>query len=207
MPCRSVCRTALRALLAGPRFRPDLYGDTVFLGGTGRRSVNFLNDQKLCVLAFVSTDQCVSNTSVRPPIYTVSTPRRTVVRAGHDTVLLERGRGGGSVSGTAAGYARYCIGLLRVVRKTKSSVIPRLRLSGNSTVTGRFLVSCHGTAGTTRGLRTDIGRRSSWYRRRDCLHQCPERPCGRPVECPCIVRNSHGLRSSEGAISLAVPQV
>jgi len=38
------------------------------------RSVNCLNAQKLWVLALVSIDQCVSSTSVKPPIYTVPPP-------------------------------------------------------------------------------------------------------------------------------------
>ena len=41
MPCRSVCRTTLRALLARPRFRPDFHRDTVFLGGTGQSLDNY----------------------------------------------------------------------------------------------------------------------------------------------------------------------
>jgi hypothetical protein len=33
MPRRSVCRTTLRTLFAGPRFRPDFDRDAVFLSG------------------------------------------------------------------------------------------------------------------------------------------------------------------------------
>jgi hypothetical protein len=34
MPCCPVRTSALGTLLTGPRFRPNLNGDTVFLGGT-----------------------------------------------------------------------------------------------------------------------------------------------------------------------------
>ena len=92
---------------------------------------------------------------------------RTVVPAGHDTVLLERGRGDGFACGTVAGCARYCIALPVAW-----------------TATGRSLGSSRGSGRTGPGPRTDIARRSSWYRRRDRSHQCPERPFHRPVESP-----------------------
>jgi hypothetical protein len=36
--------------------------------------MNFLNAQKICVLSFTLTDQCVSSTSVNSPTYIVATP-------------------------------------------------------------------------------------------------------------------------------------
>ena len=60
----------------------------------------------------------------------------------HEIVLLGRGRGVGIASGTVAGDTCYCTGLLVVVRKTPSSVIPRDSVFQVTwTVTGRFFAS------------------------------------------------------------------
>ncbi|ERH02882.1 MAG: hypothetical protein J07HN6_00200 [Halonotius sp. J07HN6] len=93
--------------------------------------------------------------------------RRTAVRSGHDTGLLGHDRSDGCVFDTTAESDGCCID-----RPTAWIV------------TGQSPVWCFGIAGTTHGLRTDIARRSSWYKRRDCWHQCPERPIPRPVETP-----------------------
>mgnify|MGYP006876389758 FL=1 len=58
MPCRPVCRTALRTLLTGPRFRPDFDRDTVFLGGT-RQSLGELLERPEVVCLGVYSDRPV----------------------------------------------------------------------------------------------------------------------------------------------------
>ncbi len=84
---------------------------------------------------------------------------RPVVPGGRDIALLERG-GVGSASGTVAGNARYCIGLLWPSRKLRLPwfrAIPFLGQLGLSL--GAFL-SFYGTAGPTHSLRTGIARQS-----------------------------------------------
>ncbi len=58
MPFRSDCRTALRALLAGPRFRPDFDLNPVFLGGK-RQSLGELLERPEVVDLHVGFDRPV----------------------------------------------------------------------------------------------------------------------------------------------------
>ncbi len=74
MPCRLVCRATLWTLFTGPRFRPDFHRNTVFLRGTDQSLGEFFERPDVVGLDGFLIDQWVSSTSVKPPIYTVSTP-------------------------------------------------------------------------------------------------------------------------------------